>query len=109
MQKSVSYIETHYMEDLTLEELASLVHLSRGQFCRLFQAWTGMTPFCYLNRCRVLNSSQMLAKSSQKISEVASLCGFNSISYFNRTFLKITGMTPSSYRKEMALIQNHEI
>ena len=109
LQKSVSYIETHYMEDLTLEELASQVHLSRGQFCRLFQAWTGMTPFCYLNRCRVLNSSQMLARSSKKISEIASLCGFNSISYFNRTFLKITGMTPSSYRNEMALIQNHEI
>ena len=81
----------------------------QGSICRLFQALTGMTPFCYLNRCRVLNSSQMLARSSKKISEVASLCGFNSISYFNRTFLKITGMTPSSYRKEMALIQNSEI
>ena len=51
----------------------------------------------------------MLARSSKKISEIASLCGFNSISYFNRTFLKITGMTPSAYRKEMSLIQNYEI
>lgn len=101
LQKSISYIETHYAEDMTLEKIASQVHLSRGQFCRQFQAWTGMTPFCYLNRCRVLNSSQLLAYSSKKISEIASLCGFNSISYFNRTFLKMIGMTPSAYRKKM--------
>ena len=102
LQKSVSYIETHYAEDMTLEKMANQVHLSRGQFCRQFQAWTGMTPFCYLTRCRVLNSSQLLAHSSKKISEIASLCGFNSISYFNRTFLKMIGMTPSAYRKEIA-------
>ena len=101
LQEAVSYIETHYAEDMTLEKMASQIHLSRGQFCRQFQTWTGMTPFCYLNRCRVLNSSQLLAHSSKKISEIASLCGFNSISYFNRTFLKMIGMTPSAYRKEI--------
>ncbi len=109
LQEAVSYIETHYAEDMTLEKMASQVHLSRGQFCRQFQNWTGMTPFCYLNRCRVLNSSQLLAHSSKKISEIASLCGFNSISYFNRTFLKMIGMTPSAYRKEIADAKNGDL
>lgn len=102
LQKSVSYIEEHYMEDITLEKMAEQVHLSRGQFCRLFQAWTGISPFCYLNRCRILNSSRLLASSQKKISEIASQCGFNSISYFNRTFLKLTGMTPSAYRNQIS-------
>ncbi len=99
LNASLTYIHINYALDITLEQLAALSNLSEGQFCRSFKLLTNTTPFHYLNRYRILQSCNLLNNSDKKISEIASLCGFNNISYFNRKFVEIMNTTPSQYKK----------
>lgn len=99
LEAAVSHIHCHYGADISLGDLANLVHLSESQFCRSFKCLTGMSPFAYLNRYRIMQSCLLLKQTDKKVSEIGTLCGFNTVSYFNREFLKIVHMTPSAYRR----------
>lgn len=96
---AIAFLHGNYRRELTLEELACLVPLSEAQFCRSFKRLTGMTPFRYLIRYRILQSCTELSHTDKKITDIALSCGFNNISYYNRAFLQIMNMTPSEYRK----------
>lgn len=97
--KSVDFISSHFTDSISLKTLARDAGLSEGHFCRLFKEFTGFTPFQYINRKRITKSCEYLSKTNKKIAEVAVLCGYNNISYYNRIFLRIMKETPSSYRK----------
>lgn len=99
LEQSIALIHQSYGEDLTLQQLAETSHLSQGQFCRLFKQLTGTTPFGYLNRYRVLKSCDYLSRTTKKVAEIAALCGFNNISFYNREFTKYMQSSPSAYRK----------
>lgn len=99
VQNVLQFIHAHYQEDISLDILAKLAHVSDAQLCRTFKQFTGSTPFTYLKRYRILKSCEWLLNSDKKISEICSLCGFNNISYYNREFLRIMKVTPSAYRK----------
>ncbi len=99
LEPTLRYIRDHFASDMTLAALAQTAHLSPRQFCRSFKQLTGDTPFGYIRRFRVMQSCMRLAHSDAKIGTIASECGFNSISYFNREFLAIMAMTPSAYRQ----------
>lgn len=101
LSHAVSFIEENYATNITLQELADLVHLSEGQFCRAFKDFTGMSPIQYLVRCRVLRSCTELLQTERKITDIALSCGFNNVSYYNRAFLKLMKMTPGQYRNTM--------
>lgn len=92
------YMNENYSADLSLEQLASCVYLSREQFCRSFKKLTGLTPFTYLIRLRILKSCELLLSDHKKIADIASLCGFSNISYFNREFKRFMHMNPKAYR-----------
>ncbi|MBO5282318.1 MAG: helix-turn-helix domain-containing protein [Lachnospiraceae bacterium] len=96
---SLTYIQQHFSEPLTLADLAASAGFSEGYFCHSFKSFTGYSPFVYLNRIRIVKSCELLIQTDKKITEIASLCGFNNISYFNRTFYKMMHLTPSGYRK----------
>ncbi len=100
IEEVISYIHAHFEEELTLKMLTDVVHLSEGQLCRSFKEIMGTTPFGYLKRYRILQSSILLERTDKKISEICLLCGFSNISYYNREFLKIMKTTPSKYRME---------
>lgn len=97
--KSVDFISGHFTDAISLKTLARDAGLSEGHFCRLFKEFTGFTPFQFINRKRITKSCEFLSKTNKKIAEVAVLCGFNNISYYNRIFLRFMKETPSSYRK----------
>ena len=100
MHPAINYMQENYTQLLTLDELASIVHLSEGQFCRSFKQLTGMTPFAYLVRFRILQSCHDLSATNKKITDIATTHGFNNISYYNRAFLKVMNMTPTEYRRQ---------
>lgn len=99
LQKSLEYIRIHFADSLTLTELAEKAGLSESYFSHSFRNLTGFSPIAYVNRLRITQSCEYLTKTNKKITEIATLCGYNNISYFNRIFYKTMERTPSEYRK----------
>ncbi|MDE5804191.1 MAG: AraC family transcriptional regulator [Lachnospiraceae bacterium] len=98
----MEYLRANYDSEITLSQLEKTFHLSRGHICRLFKTMTHMTPFSYLNYYRIQQSVEFLEHSDDEISLIATKCGFNNISYYNRTFRKYMHMTPSAFRNMQA-------
>lgn len=94
----LDYIHNNYMEELSLEDMTDIAHMSKEHLCRLFRKSTGQTPITYLKQYRILKSCYYLKETDKKISDICTLVGFNNISYFNREFLKVLQTTPSQYR-----------
>ena len=99
LKECIDYIDNHYQDNIELNLLADKAGMSEGHFCRIFKEFTGFTPFTYLNRKRILESCRFLSDTSDSIADIATKCGYNNISYYNRTFLKMMHETPSAYRK----------
>ena len=99
LQKIIDFIHANYDEDISLDRLTKIAHMSKEHLCRTFKQATGYTPFAYLKYYRILQSCHYLKNTDKKISDICTLCGFNNISYFNRKFLSTMQTTPSKYRK----------
>ncbi|MDO5572731.1 MAG: AraC family transcriptional regulator [bacterium] len=100
MEPVMQYISHHYQEDISLQELASMIPMSEGQFCRSFKEIMHMTPIAYVVRLRIMRSCTLLEETDLKIGEIAQQVGFGNISYFNREFLKVIGCPPGVYRRK---------
>lgn len=100
VQQVLEYIHGHYEETLSLSELAETLHVSKYYLCRIFKSMTGLSPFSYINKYRIMKSCELLLTTDKKISEICSMCGYNNVSYFNREFQSFTHMTPTEYRQQ---------
>lgn len=99
MIDAVYHVETHYSQNLTLEETARAAGLSAAYFSRLFHAQLG-TPFSeYVRNVRIHHAKILLSQSSKSITEIALETGFCSGDYFSSQFKAKTGMTPSAFRQ----------
>ncbi len=97
---AISYIDAHYAENLTLEELCRVAGgLSEQYFCRVFKQHTGTRPVEYILRKRIGVARSYLERTDIPISEVAKMTGFNNASYFYRNFKKFTGVSPLGCRQ----------
>lgn len=96
-----AYVDKHYNEDISLHDLASLVYMSEGHFCRQFKKQTGTNFLEYLTNIRVERAKPMLADLSMKIYEVSQQVGYQDSRYFSQIFRKVTGDTPTEYRKKI--------
>lgn len=99
MNSVMEYINANLASKLSLEELAKKASMSRSYFSTIFKDLNGVTPWEYIMVKRVEKAITMLNRDGASIIEIAGACGFNSTANFNRAFRKITGRTPSSYRR----------
>ena len=99
MSEAIEYINHHLFRELTIDEICAAVHVSKYYFCRRFKEKTGMTVMEYVLKTRLVMAKELLEKEKTSITEVASRCGFCSLSYFSRIFKEETGMTPMAYRR----------
>ena len=88
------YVRNHYAEDMDERELAKSLGMSYSYFSRSFKRVTGMSFKQYLNRTRINQAEKLLCRNNASVSEVATKCGYNSISYFINVYKNITGKTP---------------
>jgi len=98
LSKVLDYIDTHFSENITLEEAASIACFSKFYFTRLFKQYTNQTFYDYLSAKRIHAAEQMLIIPNLAITEISSKSGFSSLSSFNRTFKRLKGCSPSEYR-----------
>lgn len=99
LQQSVQYIESHYNQILTVDELASRAGLSRTSYTRHFKRLTGQLPLDYVNRVRLERSKQLLQITDDRLHDIASHVGFNNEYYFSRRFKQYAGVSPGVYRR----------
>ncbi|WP_249898070.1 AraC family transcriptional regulator [Paenibacillus sp. PK3_47] len=99
MQKIIEYLQSDYMQPLTLAETAGHFNLSTFHFCRLFKSLTGTNFKHYLNAIRADAAEEQIRSTNDPITTVALDCGFNNIRTFNRVFKSIKGYNPSSLRE----------
>lgn len=100
IRPALEYIATHYYEPITIKQLAASVHLSESYFMNQFQKHVGFSAIEYISHFRINQACKILISTQKNVLETAFDCGFRNISNFNRQFRKITGYSPTEYRRK---------
>lgn len=98
--KTVRYVNRHYQNKLTLNEIAESLHVNPAYLSTLFRQEMGIRFSEYLCAKRIREARHLLAESNYSMTEIALRCGFEDQSYFTRQFKKSEGATPTRYRRE---------
>lgn len=99
LQSITAWLDQHYMEPVTLEEIGRRFHISPSYLSHMFKTETGFSPMKYLMYRRVGESQRLLMNGDLPVSEISDRLGFNDSSHFCRTFKKHVGTSPSAYRQ----------
>jgi AraC family transcriptional regulator len=101
LNRVVDYIEAHLADKITAVDLADLIRVSTGQLFRAFKISVGVTPFHYLATRRVELACSMMRTTREPLSKVAIACGLCDQAHLCKVFRRVTGMSPSSWRRAM--------
>lgn len=99
LQRAVQYMERSVAKQVTLEEIAGEACLSKYHFCHLFKKQFGVSPIQFMLKLRIRQAALLLRSTSFAITRVAVRAGYHDLSEFTKQFKKVTGFTPSAYRK----------
>lgn len=99
MKGMLQFIEEHYNEDLTLEQIASSAGLSTSGCLRCFRQTLNTSPIQYIKQLRMEKAAQLLLSTKRKVGDIAMECGFSDMSYFTRAFREEKGVTPRQFRQ----------
>lgn len=97
-KKLVSYMEEHYFEPVSLQDLGDVISCNPQYLCRFFKEITGTSPIQYLISFRIEHACVMLLETTDPVLDISMDCGFENISYFIRKFKQLKGCTPKEYR-----------
>lgn len=97
---ALQYIHNHFRESIPSEKMQGLCHLSGTHFRRLFRLAMGCSPLEYIQSLRISNACDLLLSADLSILDISLHVGYDSVSSFNRQFVKIIGMPPSQWRRE---------
>ena len=96
----LSFIKDNYGNHISLADIADSAHVSRSECIRCFKKYIDETPISYLTNFRIESAAHMLIMTEEPVNEIATICGFDDMSYFSKTFKNKKGVSPSQYRKE---------
>lgn len=99
VHSALRYIEQHYQEDIDLSRLAAHVHITPAYLSFIFKQTTGTNFTDHLNQIRIQKACVLMKNLECKAYEISDMVGFHDEKYFSKVFKKITGMSPSKYRK----------
>ena len=95
----LQYITENFQDDLSIEQLADMVHISKSYFMALFKKSAGISAIEYINQLRIRSACEKLRGTEKTIAETAYECGFRNLSNFNKQFRRIAGCAPNEYRR----------
>ncbi len=99
IRPAIAYMNENFFENITIEQLAETVCLSKSYFMRRFREAAGVGAIEYLSQLRIKKACEILSQTDKTAAETAFACGFRNLSNFNRLFRKIAGCTPKEYRR----------
>lgn len=99
-----AYVREKFQDAIALSDISEKVNMTVPSFCRFFKKHTGKTFIEFLNEYRITHACKLLTDSEFTITDICFECGFNNFSHFNKYFKRITGKSPSQYRKDMKLV-----
>ncbi|MEO7766456.1 MAG: AraC family transcriptional regulator [Ferruginibacter sp.] len=94
------YTFNHYNEKIAIDDLASILNMTRESFCRYFKSKTKKTYVQFLMEVRIGYACRLLVEDEKNVAEISYECGYNTISHFNHQFKSITAKKPLEYRKD---------
>lgn len=100
LKEMVRFIQLHYAEKVTLDDIASVGRVCQSKCCSLFKRYLESTPNGYLIDYRVNKASELLRSSELSVTEISGMVGFGGASYFAETFRARMGCSPKEYRAE---------
>lgn len=95
----ISYVQEHFREAITLDDISELLGIDKAYFCRFFKQNMGLSFLQYINEVRLSHAYQDLMETDLPIAEVMEQNGLTNQKLFNRSFKELYGCTPSSVRK----------
>ena len=98
-----NYLQEHFAESISLEDLAQRFNLSDKYLCSYYKKHTGRTIINTLREMRMFHASHMIIASNEPVQQISLKCGYNSLSFFLRDFKKKFGMTPTDMRKKRGI------
>lgn len=96
----LQWLSAHYAEPLRVADAAGVCSFSASHFMRWFRQMTGQSFISFLNEYRLNTAAEVLQTTDETVLTIATRCGFENLSYFNRAFKAHFGMTPREYRKK---------
>lgn len=99
LNRIYAFVEQAYERPITLEEVAEMSNYSKAAFCRFFKKMTKLTFTEFLNNYRISQAKRYLI-AGKNVTETAGLCGYESLSYFNRIFKRVTSENPISFKNK---------
>jgi AraC-like DNA-binding protein len=103
INKVCVFLHDNFSNKISLKEVADLIFMSESNFCKFFKKATNITFSDYLNELRINATCKLLLCSDENIKNIAFSCGFESLSYFNRVFLKKKHISPKEFRLNHAI------
>jgi len=98
LRRTLTYIQAHLAEDISLHTLATIAHMSPSYFTRLFKQATGETPHQYVVRCRIALAKHLLTETDLSLSAIGLQVGYADQSHFTALFRRHVATTPRAYR-----------
>ena len=95
----LTYISTHYMEPLTLQELAARLNYSLPYISKKFKQDMGVSFVHYLQNYRVMQGCRLLSSSSRTLAEISEMVGYRDVKFFSRLVKQMTGLSPADFRR----------
>jgi AraC-like DNA-binding protein len=99
MDKVLKYVFDNFDKEIVLHKAADMVNMNKQAFCRYFKSRTQKTFVTFVNEVRIGNACKLMSETDKQISELAYVCGFNSLSNFNKMFKATKGVTPKEFKK----------
>ncbi|EHI98331.1 transcriptional regulator, AraC family [Clostridium sp. DL-VIII] len=101
--KVKNYLDTHYANNITLDQLAYISYMNKYNLVHTFTKQIGVSPIAYLINKRIDESKILLSTTNYSIRDIASIVGFSNSSYFSQIFKKQTAVSPRAYRSKSKL------
>ncbi len=101
INRALNFIQYHYDEKISLDDVAEKLHLSKHYLCNAFKKATGENMSLYINKLRIEKAKRLLLDSDGRVKEIFEEVGYSNQQYFSKVFKKITGMTVMEYKESM--------